>query len=51
MPEIRNFVANLFKAQEDIFRIIRLFTETFKSAFLGAKEGVAPPRTPKPPPS
>ncbi len=36
-PVDKNFVANLFKAQEDIFRITRLFTETFKAAFLGGR--------------
>ena len=33
-PVDKDFTANLFKAQEDIFRITRLFTETFKAAFL-----------------
>ncbi|MCH7832606.1 MAG: hypothetical protein IIC55_07005 [Proteobacteria bacterium] len=34
-PVDKNFLAKLFKAQEDIFRITRLFIETFKAAFLG----------------
>jgi len=32
-PVDENYAANLFKAQEDIFRITRLFTETIKAAF------------------
>ena len=39
-PLDKNFLASLFKAQEDIFRITRLFTETFKAAFLeGRRKG------------
>ncbi len=39
-PVDKNFLANLFKAQEDIFRITRLFTETIKTAFLeGRRKG------------
>ena len=36
-PVDKNFLANLFKAQEDIFRITRLFRETFKAAFLAGR--------------
>ena len=36
-PVDKNFVAKLFKAQEDIFRITRLFIETIKAAFLGGR--------------
>ncbi len=32
-PVDENYAANLFKAQEDIFRITRLFTETIKATF------------------
>lgn len=32
-PVDKDFAANLFKAQEDIFRITRLFTETLKALF------------------
>lgn len=39
-PVDKNFLAKLFKAQEDIFRITRLFIETFKAAFLeGRRKG------------
>ncbi|MCH7936241.1 MAG: hypothetical protein IH994_04005 [Proteobacteria bacterium] len=39
-PLDKDFVAKLLKAQEDIFRITRLFTETFKAAFLeGRRKG------------
>ena len=36
-PVDEDFAANLFKAQEDIFRITRLFTETIKAAFPGRR--------------
>ena len=32
-PVDKDFFANLLKAQEDIFRIMRLFGETIKAAF------------------
>jgi hypothetical protein len=39
-PLDKDFSANLFKAREDIIRITRLFTETFKAAFLeGRRKG------------
>lgn len=36
-PVDKNFLSKLFKAQEDIFRITRLFTETIKAAFLAGR--------------
>lgn len=36
-PVDKDFAASLFKAQQDIFRIGRLFTETIKAAFLQRK--------------